>query len=105
MFSSNSNNVDRGVSLYIHESYQAVQVDFNSKFEEAVWTSIKLVDGDKLLVGCIYRSSSGTEDNDEELRKLLHEVSFKGYSHLLIMGDFNYEKNMLEYMEYMYIIK
>lgn len=98
MFSSNiSNNVGRGVFI------QAVQVDFNSKFEEAVWTSIKLVDGDKLLVGCIYRSS--TEDNDEELRELLHEVSNKGYSHLLIMGDFNYEKNMLEYMEYMYIIK
>lgn len=87
-----SNNVGRGASLYIHESIQAVQVDFNSKFEEAVWTSIKLVDGDKLLEGCIYRSSSGTEDNDEELRKLLHEVSNKGYRHLLIMGGFNYEK-------------
>ena len=51
-----------------------------------------LVDGDKLLEGCIYISSSGTEDNDEELRKLLHEVSNKGYRHLLIMGGFNYGK-------------
>jgi hypothetical protein len=41
MFSSNIiNNVGRGVSLYIHESIQAVQVDFNSKFEEVVWTII-----------------------------------------------------------------
>ena len=41
MFSSNIiNNVGRGVSLYIHESIQAVQVNFNSKFEEVVWTSI-----------------------------------------------------------------
>jgi hypothetical protein len=49
MFSSSIiNNVGRGVSLYMHESIQAVQVNFNSKFEESVWTSIKLVDGDKL---------------------------------------------------------
>ena len=48
--------------------------------------------GDELLVGCIYRSSSGTDENNEYLLKLLNEVNKAKYSHVLIMGDFNFEK-------------
>jgi hypothetical protein len=65
-------------------------VEFNSKFQESVWISVKLVGGDELLVGCIYRSNSGTDENNEYLLKLLNEVNKAKYSHVLIMGDFNF---------------
>ena len=44
---------------------------------------------DKLLIGCIYRSESGSSDNNCKLNELLKEASKKEYSHILIMGDFN----------------
>jgi hypothetical protein len=71
---------------------QANPVEFSSKFQESVWISVKLVGGDELLVGCIYRSNSGTNENNECLLKLLNEVNDAKYSHVLIMGDFNFEK-------------
>ena len=46
--------------------------------------------GDTLCVGCVYRSNSGNEDNNDLLPEMLDEVVNKNYSHLLIMGDFNY---------------
>jgi len=45
-----------------------------------------------LLVGCIYRSSSGTDINNERLLNLLSEINGMKYSHILLMGDFNFEK-------------
>ncbi len=42
------------------------------------------------MVGLIYRSDSGTEENNRNLRSLIAEAASKGFSHLLIMGDFNY---------------
>ena len=47
----------------------------------------------QILVGCVYRSSSGTDNNNENLIKLLEEINQANYSHVLIMGDFNFEKN------------
>ena len=64
---------------------QVNPVEFSSKFQESVWISVKLVGGDELLVGCIYRSNSGTDENNECLLKLLNEVNDAKYSHVLIM--------------------
>ncbi|CAG2202798.1 unnamed protein product [Mytilus edulis] len=90
MYSANVNNdIGRGVNLYIHESIEATQVDFETDYEESVWV---LVSGDKLLIGCIYRSPNGQDNNDESLRKLFKDVVSRDYSHILLMGDFNYDK-------------
>ena len=51
--------------IYIQATLQANPVEFKTNFEESVWASIKLVDGDELLIGCIYRSSSGNDTNRE----------------------------------------
>ena len=59
-------------------------------FEECVFTEVQLNNSDKLLTGLIYRSDSGTSENNENLIKLLEEVSNSGYTHTLLMGDFNY---------------
>lgn len=68
LFGTNiQNKIGRGVVLYVKNNMQANPVEFNSEFEEAVWVSLKLASGDKLLVGCVYRSSSGTYNNNENL--------------------------------------
>jgi len=62
-----------------------------SKFQENLFVKIKLNQNDKLLVGIIYRSPSvKTFEYNNELCTLLTEAIKKGFSHILIMGDFNY---------------
>ena len=52
---------------------------------------INLNNSDKLLVCLIYRSpSNGSQEYNKRLRDLLDEINSKGYSHILMMGDFNY---------------
>lgn len=46
---------------------------------------------DELLVGCIYKSPNSDKENLSLLNKMIIEASqMKQFSHLLIMGDFNY---------------
>jgi len=74
-----------GVLLYVKESLHPVEIRTKTIYDEHVWCSI----GD-LLIGVCYRSTNPAiagQNNDENLRKLLLEVSSK---HVLIMGDFNY---------------
>ena len=52
---------------------------------------MKLKGNDKLLIGCIYRSEGGMSENNRSLNNLLKEATQKRYTHLLIMGDFNYK--------------
>lgn len=92
-FSTNLHNkTGRGLVLYIKNFIKANPVEFKTEFEESVFVSIILVSGDMLLVGCIYRSSSDTDINNERLLNLLSEINGMQYSHILLMGDFNFEK-------------
>ena len=52
---------------------------------------VKLSGHEKLLVGCIYRSESGTSENNSKLNQLIQEACNKGYSYVMILGDFNYK--------------
>jgi hypothetical protein len=46
-----------------------------------------------LLLGCIYKSPSSSPENLDEHNKLLTKVSKeKKFSHITIMGDFNFPK-------------
>ena len=78
--------------LYINNFIKAIPVELKTDFEESVFVSIRLVSGDMLLVGCIYRRSIGTDINNERLLNLLSEINGMQYSHILLMGDFNFEK-------------
>ena len=53
-----------------------------SDYEESIFIQINLNRRDKLLVGCLYRSESGTEDNNSNLRKLIREATAIPYSHI-----------------------
>ena len=93
MFHKNlDNNTGRGMALYINKALKADEVVLNTKFEEFISVELPLVNDDKLLIVQIYRSDGGTKENNGFLIDLISEACCLQYSHLLIMGDFNYPK-------------
>ena len=89
------NDKGRYVIIYTHESLckSTIKIEVNNKFEEACLLEIRLRGGDVLLFGCIYRSPTSTPEtteNNENLNNLLRSISDKSYSHVCLVGDFNY---------------
>ena len=87
----------RGIAIYTHQSIEksTIQIKSTIDFEEACLIEIRLRGGDMLLFGCIYRSPTTTEKsnaNNDNLISLLKCISSKKYSHVCIVGDFNYKK-------------
>lgn len=85
----------RGVILYVHQSLHATDVELfeDIAFDESVWCSIKLrEDKDRLLIGCVYRSPNSTPENNDNLHTLINRAGSSKYSHILIVGDFNYKE-------------
>jgi exonuclease III len=83
----------RGAALYVNKKLKAEEIRFNVKFEESIWTQIKLNNKDMLLLGCIYKIPSSSPENLDELNKLLTTVSKdKKFSHIMVMGDINFPK-------------
>ena len=81
----------RGSALYIREGIKSVPLDVDIREGVvAVWCSIPLVHGDRLLVGLVYRSPSSGDNDNRKLFKTLTDALSRSYSHLLLMGDFNY---------------
>ena len=81
----------RGVCIYVKSHLGASNIDVVScDHLEAIFCVISLEKGDKLLIGCIYRSPNTSGIADEEMRNLILLCSARSYSHLLLMGDFNY---------------
>ena len=52
---------------FIHKSLNTVQYEMNNEFEESVWVEAKFNLKDKLLIGCICRSPSSSERNNDQL--------------------------------------
>ena len=84
------NNTGLGVAIYIHNSIPAIEYKMENTHQESVWVEAKINKKDSLLIGCIYNSPSSDNKNHEDLRKLIMQASNQGFSHVLIMGDFNY---------------
>ena len=82
----------RGVILYIRNdiiSYPCLEVE-NINFLESAWCVIRVGKNDKLLLGGIYRSSSGTDENNDNLLHLLKFVMTLNCKYVMVLGDFNY---------------
>ncbi|CAC5371801.1 unnamed protein product [Mytilus coruscus] len=92
MFGKNlDNDTGRGLLLYIDKQLDASQVQMNAEFQENLFIKIKLNQSDQLLIGLIYRSPSNrSHDYINQLNMLTTEACSKGYSHILIMGDYNF---------------
>ena len=81
-----------GLLMYVNDKLKSsVCTDMmNTDFKESLWCSIEVEDG-RILIGLCYRSTSSDTSNDECLLKLLRRTSFqRGFSHVMIMGDFNF---------------
>jgi hypothetical protein len=85
---------DRGVVIYAHSSLRAVRIDEfdDANFNESLWCAIRLANNDSLLVGCVYRSPNSAEGNNDKLITLMNKVCSASYSHILVLGDFNYKE-------------
>ena len=86
----------RGIAVYTHESIgkSTIQVIPNSSFQEVCLLEIRLRSGDLLLFGCLYRSPTTTDNsaaNNTSLNQLLKFISLKKYTHVCLLGDFNYK--------------
>ena len=87
----------RGIAVYVANSLvkSVVQVYPENAFSEFCLLKIKLRGGDMMLFGCIYRSptiSVTSVENNESLNRLLRHIRSLKYSHVCIVGDFNYKK-------------
>ena len=76
--------------LYVHNSLMADEVKMETDFQENLFVRIKLNNQENMLVGLVYRSDSGSEENNVRLRDLMTEASDRKFTHYLMMGDFNY---------------
>ena len=81
-----------GCLIYVSKklkSYACRELE-NLPGEDSVWCWVKLTNETKILVGCIYRSTSRNDANDEALMDQIVKASeVAGNSRILIMGDFN----------------
>ena len=81
----------RGILLFVKNELGAVEVESGSRFKESVWVKINLRGNDKLLVGCIYKSPSSSEENLSLMNDMIRNInSTQVYSHVLVVGDFNF---------------
>jgi hypothetical protein len=87
IFSVNiDNDIGRGVNLYVHKSLIKMETIFQENLSVRIRTNVR----DEMLIGLIYRSDSGTEENNIALREIIMEASSKKFASFLLMGDFNY---------------
>ena len=85
----------RGIIIYTHNSIEksVIKLKVTNAFEESCLLEVRLRNGDFLLFGCIYRSPTQTPtsaENNDHLNTLLRSLSSKSYSHVCLVGDFNY---------------
>ena len=74
----------------LHEVATRSIVNDTIGFTESIWAEVRLPDADRLLVGCVYRSPSSNDVNNDKLCQLMREAGEKRCSHVLVLGDFNY---------------
>ena len=79
----------RGVLLYVKDHIPAIEVMQIINFSESAWCKINLSGGDKLIIGCVYRSPNSTRENNSNLFEALRDIVRNNPSHCLTIGDFN----------------
>ena len=87
-----SNTKGRGVIILIKKELRACIVINANSYNDSIWVEIKLMNGDALLIGCIYRSPNNSIDKNKEMLDTIYQKLSSSYSHYLIMGDFNYKQ-------------
>ena len=82
----------RGIIIYTHNSLKNIsEIVDDSEFEEYLSLVMITENKETLLICAIYRSESGSVENNDLLNDLLKEIEQKKCKHKLIVGDFNYK--------------
>ena len=93
LFHQNVSEQGRGILIYVQNIITGVlEVTAKQEFSENKILSIKFNNNISLLVACLYRSESGTRENNENMLKLIKEIAQMKYTHKLIVGDLNYKQ-------------
>ena len=81
-----------GVAIYAHKSLNAIECEVlnDDAFQESVWCSFETSLKERVLIGCIYKSPTCTDENKENLFTLLLKPEIQKYDKVCIVGDFNY---------------
>lgn len=87
---TNINQNGRGIIIWVHNSLDATQFNMQTNFQESLWVEITLRRNERLLCGCIYRSPNANNENNALLNDLMRETGTLSFTHLLVVGDFNY---------------
>lgn len=85
----NSSNVGGGNYVYVKENYKVIQVEILPQDNERVWIEVLVYNLDKLLLGYIYKSPSGKEDDFNNLRELIVNSSRTTYNLTFNIRDFD----------------
>ncbi len=84
------NDTGRGMVVYTREFLRVTRPNLPNDFSEVILLEIQLRRKDTLLFGCFYRSGSGSVQNNDNMRNLIKSIVKKNYSHVCLVGDFNY---------------
>ena len=68
----------REILIYVKNNLESNEIVFKTEFQESLWITIKMNRNDKPLFGCIYRSESLPEKNNDALCALLREACIVG---------------------------
>ena len=84
------NDCGRGMNTYIKSDVRYSPVNIASDFREFISAETAINNIDILLFTSVNRSPSLTAEESERLNVLFRVINQKNYSHVLILGDFNY---------------
>ena len=80
----------RGIMVYSKSTLQYSLFHPTTEAEEALFLLYKLENNEELLLGSLYRSPSNLASENEALNDIIREISSTSFTHLLLVGDFNY---------------
>ena len=78
-----------GVLLYVKSCMTFSEITPNAKFTNSVWIKLTHVNGDKVIVGLVYRSPNSSADNNSGLVSTMNEMC-QTNNQVIIVGDFNF---------------
>ena len=79
----------RGISVYVHNQLKSEQIILNADYNDSVWISLDFSNSEKVIIGCIYRSPSSSDYNNEQLLHMFNKTKNLKFKSLVIVGDFN----------------
>ena len=79
----------RGIIIYAMKDIKAKQISIANVASEYVCVELQNKNGN-ILISCIYRSPSSSCENNDNINKLINDISSSKAKFKLIVGDFNF---------------